>query len=186
MILLLAITIVLCLGIAFLLFYRRNKSRQNTAVQSSYQHDVAADCTQQTATKVSPTNEAVTRDCMPNEGNERKVTQNEQLVANLHRVLEEDKVFLRHDIHIDDVAKMLFTNRTYVTQLMRQEYGLSFIEYVNVARIQFSQGLLYTSNMTLDEVAEQSGFQSTTNYCRAFKRYIGTSPIAWLQQVKQS
>lgn len=113
------------------------------------------------------------------EEDDKGVTHNVQLIADLHRVFEEDKVFLRPDIHIDDVAKMLLTNRTYVTRLMRQEYGLSFIEYVNIARIQHSQSLLYSTHMTLDEVAEQSGFQSTSNYCRAFKRYIGTTPLAW-------
>lgn len=118
------------------------------------------------------------------EAEEKAVTQNTALVAALHKTLEEDKVFLRPDIHIDDVARILLTNRTYVTRLMRQEYGLSFIEYVNIARIQYSQSLLYSTTMTLDDVATQSGFQSTSNYCRAFKRYIGTSPLQWKQQVK--
>lgn len=116
---------------------------------------------------------------------DKKVTQNNKLIAHLHKVLEEDRVFLRPDIHIDDVARMLLTNRTYVTRLMRQEYGLSFIEYVNIARIQYSQQLLYSSELSLDEVAEKSGFQSTSNYCRAFKRYIGSSPLNWLQNIKQ-
>lgn len=115
---------------------------------------------------------------------EKSVIQNKQLIASLHKILEEDKVFLQPDIHIDDVARMLLTNRTYVTRMMRQEYGLTFIEYVNIARIQYSQKLLYSSDMTLDEVAEKSGFQSTSNYCRAFKRYIGTSPMGWLQKMK--
>lgn len=118
------------------------------------------------------------------EGDEKALTQNRLLIEKLHRVLEEDMVFLRPDIHIDDVAKLICSNRTYVTRLMRQEYGLTFIEYVNVARIQYSQKLLYSSNKTLDEIAELSGFQSTSNYCRAFKRYIGTSPLAWLESVK--
>lgn len=117
-------------------------------------------------------------------GEEKVVTHNAQLVADLHTVFEEDKVFLRPDIHIEDVAKMLYTNRTYVTRLMRQEYGLSFIEYVNISRIQHSQGLLYSTDLTLDDIAEKSGFQSTSNYCRAFKRYIGTTPLAWKKSLK--
>lgn len=116
------------------------------------------------------------------EEEEKSVTQNRELIAHLHKVLEEEKVFLRPDIRIDDVARMLLTNRTYVTRLMRQEYGLTFIEYVNVARIQYSQGLLYTTDMTLDEIAEKSGFQSTSNYCRAFKRYTGATPKGWQQE----
>lgn len=107
------------------------------------------------------------------------VTTNPDVVRALHKVLEEDMIFLRPDVHIDVVARILLTNRSYVTRLMRQEYGLSFIEYVNIARIQYSQNLLYTTHMTLDEIAERSGFQSTSNYCRAFKRYIGIAPLQW-------
>lgn len=115
---------------------------------------------------------------------EKGVTHNVQLIADLHKVFEEDKVFLRPDIHIEDVAKMLYTNRTYVTRLMRQEYGLSFIEYVNISRIQYSQSLLYSTDLTLDDIAEKSGFLSTSNFCRAFKRYIGSSPLAWKRSLK--
>lgn len=137
------------------------------------------------STGLSDSNESIGLSDL-NDSSDKQVTQNKELIANLHKVLEEDKVFLQPEIHIDDVAKMLLTNRTYITRLMRQEYGLTFIEYVNVARIQYSQSLLYTSNMTLDEIAEKSGFQSTSNYCRAFKRYIGSTPLNWLQQVKPS
>lgn len=115
------------------------------------------------------------------EQDEKAVTQNTELIAGLHKVLEQEKVFLKPDIHIDDVAKMLLTNRTYITRLMRQEYGLTFIEYVNVARIQYAQSLLYTTRMTLEEVSEKAGFQSTSNFCRAFKRYTGTTPKGWKQ-----
>lgn len=128
--------------------------------------------------------EATAAEEAEDDANDKFVTQNQELVASLHKLLEEDKVFLQPDIRIDDVARMIYTNRTYITRMMRQEYGLTFIEYVNVARIQHSQHLLYSYNMTLEEVAIKSGFQSTSNYCRAFKRLIGTSPLAWIQQVK--
>lgn len=105
-----------------------------------------------------------------------------QLIEAIHKLMEEDRYYLQPSINIDDVAQRLGTNRTYVTRLMRQEYGLSFIEYVSVARIQYSQKLLYTSpHATLEEVAFKSGFLSTSNYCRAFKRYTGTTPKGWLQ-----
>lgn len=110
---------------------------------------------------------------------------NEHLAESLHKIMEKDLYFLLPNISIDDVAQKLGTNRTYVTRLMRQEYGLSFIEYISVARIQHSQKLLYTSShITLEEVALQSGFQSTSNYCRAFKRCTGTTPKMWLQDAQ--
>lgn len=176
--------LILCFGtILFcLLLKRKGKNAAGTAVVTSEEPSVVEQPADEKP-MVQP-NELPSEPSPEPEESEPTVTHNRQLVANLHKVLEEDKVFLRPDIRIDDVAKMLLTNRTYVTRLMRQEYGLSFIEYVNVARIQYSQSLLYKSDMSLDEIAEKSGFQSTSNYCRAFKRYIGQSPMVWLQSVK--
>lgn len=107
----------------------------------------------------------------------------EHLAEAMHKMMEEELYYLKANISIDGVAQRLGTNRTYVTRLMKQEYGLTFIEYVNVARIQYSQMLLYKSpNITLEEVATKSGFQSSSNYCRAFKRYTGSTPRGWLQE----
>ena len=106
----------------------------------------------------------------------------DELAMRLHHLMEEQQYYLKPDAGLEDFAKELGTNRTYVTQMMRQEYGLTFNEYVNVARIQHSQGILYSSpSMPMEDVAMRSGFQSTSNYCRAFKRYTGTSPINWLK-----
>lgn len=175
MILLSIITIAIVIAIVAVCLLRRRKN---------------VDADDKTQTTQEPETEQVnvheTEQVQEMEDEEKSVTNNRQLIADLHKVFEEEKVFLQPDIHIEDVAKMLLTNRTYVTRLMRQEYGLSFIEYVNIARIQHSQSLLYSSNMTLDEIAERSGFQSTSNYCRAFKRYIGTSPLAWKNSLPQT
>lgn len=185
---LLLIVAILCLCIVVIFFVMRRRPTPQSAPRPVEESPVVDQHSQPAAEEQpvmemskeeEPTPQDETENKADDDDDEKGVTQNVELVAGLHRVFEEEKVFLRPDIHIEDVAKMLLTNRTYVTRLMRQEYGLSFIEYVNVARIQHSQSLLYTTNMTLDEVAERSGFQSTSNYCRAFKRYIGTTPLAW-------
>lgn len=185
---LLLIVAILCLCIVVIFFVMRRRPTPQSAPRPVEESPVVDQHSQPAAEEQpvmempkeeEPTPQDETESKADDDDDEKGVTQNVELVAGLHRVFEEEKVFLRPDIHIEDVAKMLLTNRTYVTRLMRQEYGLSFIEYVNVARIQHSQSLLYTTNMTLDEVAERSGFQSTSNYCRAFKRYIGTTPLAW-------
>lgn len=173
------VAIVIALLFLIVCISRSRKKSENTTPHT--------ELTKPEATKIEEPKAEITKAKEQEaEEEEKSVTHNPQLVIDLHRVFEEEKIFLRPDIHIDDVARMLLTNRTYVTRLMRQEYGLSFIEYVNISRIQYSQSLLYSSDMTLDEVAERSGFQSTSNYCRAFKRYIGTSPLAWKNSLPQT
>lgn len=105
--------------------------------------------------------------------------QNSHLAEHLHQLFEEDRIYLQSNLHIDDVASMMGTNRTYVTRLMRQEFGQTFNDYVNNARIIYSKKLLLTSSMQLEEIAQSSGFPNSSAYCRVFKRLTDTSPMAW-------
>lgn len=107
------------------------------------------------------------------------IVQDKRLVSQLHQLFEEDKIYLKSGLFIDDVAEMMATNRTYITRLMRQEYNQSFNEYINNARIMYSKKLLLTTEMTVEEIALSSGFPSGSAYCRVFKRLTGISPVAW-------
>lgn len=115
------------------------------------------------------------------EDEESKLSQ--YLIDAIHHQMEDEEYYLGANINIDDLAHRIGTNRTYITKLMRQEYGLTFIEYITAARIQHSQKMLFTHpELTLEEVSMKSGFQSTSNYCRAFKRITGSTPKQWLQE----
>lgn len=105
--------------------------------------------------------------------------QNRHLSDHLHQLMEDDRIYLQPSIHIDDLAEMMGTNRTYVTRLMRQEFGQSFTDYVNNARIIYSKKLLVTTNMSIEEVANASGFQGAQAYSRVFKRITNATPSAW-------
>lgn len=105
--------------------------------------------------------------------------QNAHLAIKLHELFEENRLYLRQSIKIDDVSSMLGTNRTYVTRLMKQEFGLTFNDYVNLARVEHSQRLLLDSDDTIENIALASGFPSSSAYCRVFKRITGTSPTTW-------
>lgn len=107
------------------------------------------------------------------------IEQNSHLAKHLHQLMEEDRIFLKPSVFIDDVAAMMGTNRTYVSRLMHQEYGQTFTDYVNNARIMYSKKLLLSTNMTVEEIAMSSGFPSASAFCRVFKRLTETTPTAW-------
>lgn len=107
------------------------------------------------------------------------IEQNSHLAKHLHQLMEEDRIFLKPSVFIDDVAAMMGTNRTYVSRLMHQEYGQTFTDYVNNARIMYSKRLLLSTNMTVEEIAMSSGFPSASAFCRVFKRLTETTPTAW-------
>lgn len=110
---------------------------------------------------------------------DRFLENNAQMVDRLHVLFEEDKVFLRQGITIDDVADMVGTNRTYVTRLMRQEFNQTFNEYVNNARIVYAKQLLLNGTHSIEDIAHHSGFSNGSAFCRKFKSITNMTPTQW-------
>lgn len=91
-----------------------------------------------------------------------------------------EKPYLNPDLNINDVAEALHTNRTYVSTLVNQNFGMSFRDYLNSQRINYSKGVLINSpGLVLDEVASMCGFTSDSQYVKKFKEITGETPRAW-------
>jgi AraC family transcriptional regulator, activator of mtrCDE len=54
--------------------------------------------------------------------------------------------------------------------------GHSPIEYLTLWRLQIAAHWLMEPNMTVERVAERSGYESVTAFSKAFKRHIGVAP----------
>lgn len=110
------------------------------------------------------------------------IEENKELADKARRIFQEDRLYLKQGILIDDVVSLLGTNRTYFTRMMRAEFGMSFSEYITNERIRYAQKQLLETTDSIDEIAETSGFGTASSFCRVFKRYTETTPEAWRKQ----
>lgn len=110
------------------------------------------------------------------------VKQHQKSVERLHTLLERDRVYLQGGITLEEVAGMTGTNRTYLARLMKIEFGRTFADYITDARINHSKNLLMTTDMTLEEISAQSGFQSSSAFCRVFKKVTEMTPTQWRKE----
>ncbi len=78
-------------------------------------------------------------------------------------------MYLDKDLTIFDVTEKLGTNRTYVSRIINNEFGLNFATFVNNFRVDHAKRLMHESKFThLEEIAELSGFGSINSLYRAF------------------
>ncbi len=112
------------------------------------------------------------------------INAHKELAEHARRLFAEQQLYKQPGIVIDDVVSMLGTNRTYFTRMMRAEFGMSFTEYMNNERIIYAKRKLLTSDATIEEIAEKSGFNDAPSFCRVFKRITNTSPDVWRRQNK--
>lgn len=110
------------------------------------------------------------------------IAASKELAERAKRLFIEEKLYLRPEIVTDDVVRMLGTNRTYFTRMMRSEFNMSFHEFITYERIEYSKTLLTSTEKTLEEIAEESGFSNASSYCRVFKRQTNTSPDVWRKE----
>lgn len=106
------------------------------------------------------------------------------LSSRLKQLMEEEQLFRQKDLHISDIAIHLGNNRTYVSNCINQELGLSFSDYINQYRIGYAQSKMTDSRVALSmmEISEQSGFANEVSFYRNFKKITGTTPNRWLRQ----
>lgn len=94
--------------------------------------------------------------------------------------------YTRPGLTITDVANDLLTNRTYLSGYINTTYDTSFREWITRLRIEYAKRLLLGSpELTVQDVSERSGFQSTSHFIRIFKERTACPPAKWRKSVSE-
>ena len=96
---------------------------------------------------------------------------------------EEDKPFLNGELTINDVVKMVFTNKLYISRAISQYTGRNFCQFVNYYRVTYSVQLFRNNpDMKIVELATASGFNSVVSFNMAFRLYMNENPSDWCRK----
>ena len=80
---------------------------------------------------------------------------------------------------VGDLAKEISVSEVYLRRLFRRATGLSPVAFIQRRRIQHACVLLRTSRMSINEIAEGSGFSGIPLFYRFFKRWLQTTPARY-------
>lgn len=79
-------------------------------------------------------------------------------------------------IKLDDLVQILHINKYYICKIFQQYTGKTFLDYVNLVRIQKAVDLIVSTNDSITAIAFTTGFQDINYFSRMFKRVMGISP----------
>ncbi len=94
----------------------------------------------------------------------------------LHQVKEYLDSHFLDKILLEDLARMFFVDKFYLSRIFKEAYGVTVIAYVEQKRITKAKSLLRFTDMTMDEIAAQVGMGNGNYFCRRFKKTEGMSP----------
>ncbi|MCM3785220.1 response regulator [Neobacillus mesonae] len=96
------------------------------------------------------------------------------LVRRARQYLQEH--YADHSLTLDTVASELSVSAVYLSRMLKKELGDSFISLLTGIRIHKAIQLLNKSDLTIHEIAEQTGYESQHYFSTAFKKVMGISP----------
>lgn len=82
-------------------------------------------------------------------------------------------------IRTQDLASIAGLSPFHFSRAFRDSFGDSPHSYLLRRRIERSQGLMLTTNMSLAEIALDCGLVDQAHFGRLFRRLVGESPGAW-------
>jgi len=108
----------------------------------------------------------------------------ERFEKELELFMEADKPYLNKNITLNDLSSMLNTNQTYLSNYINTKYSINFNDFINKYRVNESCKLLLDDNkgnLSIENIAEKSGFNSKSTFYAAFKKLIGMSPAVFIK-----
>ncbi len=95
----------------------------------------------------------------------------------IEEIMASEKLFLQPNLKINDIARIIGTNRNYIYQAINELMGASFTDYINKQRIDYAiQTMQQSPTLSISEIAQQSGFTSQASFYRNFRKFVGCSP----------
>lgn len=104
------------------------------------------------------------------------------------QVLEHNRFFLEQGMTLQKLAPLLNTNSYYLGLIIKEYRGCPYPAYIKELRLRYAAKMLGESkqwrSMTIENLANASGFKDRTHFSEAFFEYHKVKPLEFIQQIR--
>lgn len=104
---------------------------------------------------------------------------NEELYKKIVHYMKEEKPYLRPDLTVKEMADELNSNTHYISDVINQNFGNNFTQFINEYRVKEACRMLLDPNndhLSIEGIAVKAGFKSKSVFNNAFKSITGLTP----------
>ena len=116
---------------------------------------------------------------------EGKVEEKRVMFEKIKRLFEEKEIYRLPHLSLQDLAVELGTNRSYLSACINNYSGCNFKQFVCRYRIEATKGLLLRTEMDIQDIMIEVGFNSRSTFYSAFSENVckDLSPCDWRQKM---
>jgi AraC-like DNA-binding protein len=107
----------------------------------------------------------------------------------IEKCMEEEKVFLDSEITLPALAEKLSIPVHHLSQIINQEYGKNFYEFISYFRIEAAREMMRSpeyAEMKIIDICYRVGFNSISAFNKSFKNFSGLTPTQFRKNNSQS
>ena len=106
----------------------------------------------------------------------------EQMIVGIVRYMQEH---LKDEISLNVLANEFHLSAQYISQLFKNEIGVNFLAYLTNIRMEQAKKLLLSTDDTVAEIAEKSGYADYRVFTKAFKKSEGVTPSQYRRNFQE-
>jgi AraC-like DNA-binding protein len=104
----------------------------------------------------------------------------------LRRVFKFIDENLQSDIALNEVAEAAFLSPNYLSQLLKKQTGLAFVDWLTGRRMDRARDLLAHTGERIYTVANTVGYVDEAYFTRRFKQRFGVSPTEYRRSMQSA
>jgi AraC-like DNA-binding protein len=111
------------------------------------------------------------------------------IITNINKLFEEKRLFLKHDLDLELLAKSTKIPCYKISSGIRDHYNMTVPDYINNYRIEHAKKILSSEEadqIKIDVLAYECGYSSRSNFYRIFKKITGVTPLEYKDHHKHS
>lgn len=103
----------------------------------------------------------------------------DHILAGLKKCMEENKDYKNHLLSLTYIAKKLNTSVHNISQVVNVKLDQTFYEMIAIYRVNEAKSILLDTanlNLTIEDIADEVGYNSKSSFNRSFKKIEGLTP----------
>lgn len=112
-------------------------------------------------------------------------TTEKELYIKAEILMQERQIYKQKDLTLDKMAKILDTNRTYLSKAINKFSGMSFSNYLNMYRIKEATRIISdaSNDILMKQLSDSLGYSSVPVFSKAFLKETGLSPSKYRKEI---